>query len=115
MTISRRLVRSRRASSSMAVGLTVGWSLRPPRASEPSEEAPGLGRGPDQDSEHQGEQEAEEPHNRADHVARPRRGFLKAGNRDWVHHHPVLPASSVAAGRASKRWPRWQLTNGKSE
>jgi hypothetical protein len=31
----------RRASSSMAVGLTVGWSLRPRRASEPSDEAPG--------------------------------------------------------------------------
>ena len=28
-------------SSTMAVGLTVGWSLRPRRASEPSEEAPG--------------------------------------------------------------------------
>ena len=41
MTMSPRLVRSRRASSSIAVGLTVGWSLRPQRASEPSDEAPG--------------------------------------------------------------------------
>ena len=41
MMMSPRLVRSSIASSSMAVGLTVGWSSRPRRASEPSEEAPG--------------------------------------------------------------------------
>ena len=40
-TMSPRLVRSRSASSSMAVGLTVGWSCKPRRASEPSDEAPG--------------------------------------------------------------------------
>jgi hypothetical protein len=36
-----RLLRSRRVSSSIAVGLTVGWSLRPRRSSESSDEAPG--------------------------------------------------------------------------
>ena len=41
ITISPRLVRSRSASSIITVGLTVGWSWRPRRASEPSEEAPG--------------------------------------------------------------------------
>ena len=40
-TKSPRLVRSRSASSSIAVGLTVGWSWSPRRASEPSDEAPG--------------------------------------------------------------------------
>jgi len=40
-TISPRLVRSSRASSSIAAGLTVGWSCKPRRASEPSDEAPG--------------------------------------------------------------------------
>jgi hypothetical protein len=34
ITISPRVVRSRRASTSIADGLTVGWSLRPRRASE---------------------------------------------------------------------------------
>jgi hypothetical protein len=38
-TMSPRLVRPMRASSRMAVGLTVGWSLRPRRASDPSDDA----------------------------------------------------------------------------